>query len=297
LAQVAAQEFEDLRAQARADRERHRRWLQAERDRLEFIEGLTVGVLDRVGRLFGVAMIAAGYELHRRQWRKRRKSMLTKELDSPPFADIARRFREGNVPEDLVEIGRQIAADVGRHLDLSERAARGDQGAIVVIRGLFDRDEAGVLVQVYRGDLAHEAEEALITSMTDNPLWQEALRRQAARLRAQLAGDSSTVIERLLAESAALAWLEFYFASTFRYQFEARMTPQMRNSHQRRQDRAHRRLLQSLKALSTVRATALSVVQVRVDQNISVGAPPAPTDHLDGRGNLAGVLATRAGRN
>jgi hypothetical protein len=125
--------------------------------------------------------------------------------------DIAQRLSgaTSRKPDELVDIGRQIVALVQQNLELSERAARGDQAAILAIRGLFDRDEDGKLVTNYGGDLAHQAEEALVTSITDDAMRSEALRRQVARLRANLAGDSPTVIERWLAESAALAWLEF----------------------------------------------------------------------------------------
>jgi hypothetical protein len=74
------------------------------------------------------------------------------------------------------------------------------------------------------------------------------------------------------------------------------MTPQMRNSHQRRQDRAHRRLLQSLKALGMIRMKALAV-QVNVSQRVNIGNPPVPADNLGDHANLDGLIAARVGKN
>jgi hypothetical protein len=65
---------------------------------------------------------------------------------------------------------------------------------------------------------------------------------------------------------------------------------------ERRWDRAQRRRIAEAGALGLIRRVR-PAVQVHVEQNVNVEPPPAPTDQLDGRGNLAGVLAARAGRN
>ncbi len=118
------------------------------------------------------------------------------------------------------------------------------------------------------GDLAH----VTLTSFLDSVKWnslrgKQAIRNRVDELRHALAGPTPNAIEALLAERAALCWLDVYLcdyaaiasAPGFVHQpaFEAR---------DRRRSRADRRFLNALKTLAVVRRLKLpdllAVVQV-----------------------------------
>ena len=100
----------------------------------------------------------------------------------------------------------------------------------------------------------------------------EATRRELGRLRREVAGETPSPVERLLAERVALCWLHATHADT---QYAQRLADGMsfRESefHQRRCERANRQLLRSIQTLATVRRLLRPVVQVNVaEQQINV---------------------------
>ena len=127
-------------------------------------------------------------------------------------------------------------------------------------RRLFDEDKDGALVEKYGGDVAQTALETLIGSITSDPFRREALRRYAAKLRSDLAGDNPTVIERLLVRRIVLAWLDTHHADVVDYEGmnTGERSLAQGDYYDRRRDRAQRRLLQAVRALETVRRKALA---------------------------------------
>jgi hypothetical protein len=97
---------------------------------------------------------------------------------------------------------------------------------------------------------------------------------------AELAGPSPSPVERVLAETAATSWFAYrlheatYAGSVTS---EGGMSLAQSEHAQRRMDRAHRRLLSTLKTLAAVRRLALPALQINVARQqvnqLSTGGP------------------------
>jgi hypothetical protein len=95
----------------------------------------------------------------------------------------------------------------------------------------------------------------------------ESLREELRELADELAGPSPSPVERVLAETAATSWFayrmhEAQYAGTVAS--EAGMTLAQSEHAQHRMDRAHRRLMSTLKTLATVRRLALPALQINL---------------------------------
>ena len=95
----------------------------------------------------------------------------------------------------------------------------------------------------------------------------EVLRKELNEQIQEFAGPAPSPIERALAETATLSWFALrtyeatYVSSS---QSEDGLTIKQAEFHLRRIDRAHRRLLSSLKTLATIRRLALPALQINV---------------------------------
>ena len=94
---------------------------------------------------------------------------------------------------------------------------------------------------------------------------------------AELAGASPSPAERMLAEVAAVDW---FAHRTFESRYAGNLLPGRSLSlaqsehHQRRTDRAHRRLMLSLKMLATVRRLVTPAVQINLArQQVNFAGP------------------------
>jgi hypothetical protein len=91
--------------------------------------------------------------------------------------------------------------------------------------------------------------------------------RDVFDLSAEIAGPAPSPVERVLAKIAATSWFAFrmheaqYVSSVTS---EGGMTLSQSEHAQRRIDRAHRRLLSTLKTLATVRRLAVPALQINV---------------------------------
>jgi len=101
--------------------------------------------------------------------------------------------------------------------------------------------------------LAAQAERAWI-ELAAGPdlLAREALARQLAALKTELAGPAPTPLERLLVERIAATWLQVNYADAVAAQARDVSVKQAELAMER-QDRAHRRHLTAVAALATVR--------------------------------------------
>lgn len=133
---------------------------------------------------------------------------------------------------------------------LVARAEGGDQAVLPELRQLLDSNP-----EIWRryGDLAHLAEEALITlAAGPNLLLRESLTRKLAELKAELGLERADPLERLLIERAAACWLWLAYSDAAYSQVGGAPRPQADHAR-RRQDSAQRRYLEALKQLATVR--------------------------------------------
>jgi hypothetical protein len=95
----------------------------------------------------------------------------------------------------------------------------------------------------------------------------EALERDLDEKARELAGPSPSPIEQTMAETAALSWFalrHYQAAYVCSSQSDDGLTLKQADFHQRRIDRAHRRLLSTLKILAMVRRLALPPLQINV---------------------------------
>ena len=106
------------------------------------------------------------------------------------------------------------------------------------------------------------------------------LREELERFADDLAGPSPTPIERVLADTAAISWFvvrmdeaQYLSATTSK---QGMTIPQSEHS-QRRVERAHRRLLATIKTLATVRRLGVPAIQVNLArQQVNVVSPNGP---------------------
>ena len=95
----------------------------------------------------------------------------------------------------------------------------------------------------------------------------EMLQKEMEEQIQEYAGPAPSPIERTLAETATLSWFALrLFEATYvsSSQSEDGLTIKQAEFHLRRIDRAHRRLLSTLKTLATIRRLALPALQINV---------------------------------
>jgi hypothetical protein len=106
------------------------------------------------------------------------------------------------------------------------------------------------------------------------------LERQIDELADEFAGPNPSSVERVLAETAATCWFAFrmhegHYAGTV--SSDGGMSLAQSEHAQRRMDRAHRRFLNTVKTLATVRRLAVPVLQINVARQqvnqLSTGGP------------------------
>ena len=138
-------------------------------------------------------------------------------------------------------------ADLGR---LLEAARRGDAEVLPALRVALDENPE---LWRFTGDLAAHAERGWV-ELAAGPdlLAREALTRQLAALKTELAGPAPTPLERLLVERIAATWLQVNYADAIAAQARDVSVKQAGLALER-QDRAHRRHLAAVAALATVR--------------------------------------------
>ena len=161
------------------------------------------------------------------------------------------------------------AIDFPKLRDFVNRAHQGDSEALVKLREVFKSNPDG-LIAIAGGDISqHARDEILEGHSSSSKLMQEAVSLKVDRIRDDLAGPSPTPIERILAERAALCWLDAYRADFVVAKIMNKKDGYQQKSvefHEARRDRAHRRFLSAIKTLATVRKLAVPVIQLNVAQ-------------------------------
>jgi hypothetical protein len=133
---------------------------------------------------------------------------------------------------------------------LLERATKGDASVLSKLRRLLD--ESPELWRGY-GDLALQARASWIQlAAGPNLLLDECLTRKAVELRKEVAGDSPSPLEQLLADRVVICWLQVSFYDSLIAQTRE-YTPAKARMLQGQHDGAHRRYLTAIKTLATVR--------------------------------------------
>jgi hypothetical protein len=142
--------------------------------------------------------------------------------------------------------------ELGELRALLKRASQGDNSVQQQLRETLDSHPE---VWAWYGDLARYAEESYIDLVCgiDQGVG-EALRRKLADLKAELAGPSPTVMERLLAARVTATWRELNWADLVVVRSTAADSATMRQLKflQERRDHAERRHLRATGALTTL---------------------------------------------
>jgi hypothetical protein len=245
-------------AEAREERAAEAAAWRHERSRMESADKILADLCRGIGMIAQIALEARGFHQHKRQWRRKRR--MSKKTETTPMPS----------PGPMTLAGRDEASHVLR------RALDGDREVLPRLRELLDTYPN--LLDGYFAeyqDIATAAEVALIEwSNGTNLLRRELLVRDLNRTAETLTGTDATPTERLLARRAALCW---HAVNSFELQFAKRpsITVALSDHWQKQIDRAHRRLLQTLRALELVRRLARPDpgVRVSVSQHVSVEAP------------------------
>lgn len=160
---------------------------------------------------------------------------------SPRKADSATKNNE--TTSELIEDKKKLIA-------LINRAQDGDEEALPALRRVLD--EAPKIARFV--DLARDVERSIVKMITgDDVFSQEAIPRNLKVMRQEIAGESPSTLERLLAERIALCWLELQYFEAIYAQNIGNLSINQSDYHQRRIDKAHRRYLSSIKALAQIR--------------------------------------------
>jgi hypothetical protein len=158
--------------------------------------------------------------------------------------------RKANSTTEHNESTSELIEDKGKLMALIDRAQDGEEEALPILRRVLD--EAPRVARII--DLARNVERSIIEKMSGNDVFtQEAIPRNLKAMRKEIAGDSPSPLERLLAERITVCWLELQYFEAIYAQNLGELTITQSDYHQRRLDKAHRRYLSSIKALAQIR--------------------------------------------
>ena len=133
---------------------------------------------------------------------------------------------------------------------LTDRTKAGEPGSDLELKAWLGRHPE---VWHHLGDLAKHAEHAWLELIGGpDPALKGSVALKAAELRAELCGASASPMERLLADRVVACWLQVHHADAVAAQARDQSLKQA-DFASKRQDRAHRRYLSAIGALTAVR--------------------------------------------
>jgi hypothetical protein len=228
--------------------------------------GATVAALDAYcvasGALVSEAMTAAGYHRYKRgAWRKRRQSAPKQQTimsDKTTLAKSATAKPSPKLPEGSHELlGLAYAGDVGAAAQLwKELEGTPEYEIMLECAAPVGGVASGSLIQALAGD---------------NALFKSGYEKQLEKMRDEFAGASPTALELHLAERVALCVLS---VARLESVFAQNMTGNVKawEAIGRQLDRAHRRHLESVKALASIRKAQLPDVQINIgEKQVNIG--------------------------
>ena len=155
---------------------------------------------------------------------------------------------------------------------LATAASKGDRSVLELLKKAVCDTDHSLWTEI--GNLTLWVQSELLDMMfaADELVAREAVKDKLTELATELSGPSPSPLERLLISRSVTCWLDVQEADR-RYLNAARGGCSLAQGdyYQRRQDRAHRRLLTAIKTLAQVRKLGGAVVQVNVaEQQINV---------------------------
>jgi hypothetical protein len=183
-----------------------------------------------------VALRAAGYHQHKRQWRRRRVStaVATKD-DAVRMVDIAKRLDDG----------------------------KAKPGELTTFRADLER-----IPDAWRvfGDLSSNAERSLMKSAGLSVATSEALTAGMRQVRRNLGYEEAPALERMCIESISLSWLRLSIAECQAAQALGGNSIGAREHWDKMLSSAQRRHLRAVETLARVRRLLRPVLQLNVGQ-------------------------------
>jgi hypothetical protein len=152
------------------------------------------------------------------------------------------------------------AFDMTRAMAVMERARQGDWACIQDVWALLEADPPAA-TWLFGGDVAWNLKFTMVQRVAGKNLGaQEALLRRVDSVEEELAGPNPTAIERLLAERAAICWLDAHMTDLMLCQGED-LTIAHADYLGRRQERATKRFVAILRTLAIVKKLAVPVLR------------------------------------
>jgi hypothetical protein len=179
----------------------------------------------------------------------------------------------------LVKDGKAASKHVERLEELDTQLGPSQEGDAQALSRLMEiLDELPELAKKVV-DPAEQAELSMISNYAgDDPLLQEVLPRTLDSMKAELAGENPSPLERLLVERVAATWFLLLYLETLYAQHRGELTMAQDDYHQRCLDRAHRRHLSAIRTLAQVRKLLKpTVAQVNIAEkqiNLAGGELP-----------------------
>lgn len=144
------------------------------------------------------------------------------------------------------------------------------------------------LARIAMGDASLLVRDKVIKSISASEVMRVGLHAKYRLLVAELAGENPSAIEAMLADAAAMSWLDFMRCQ---WDVETLGEVSLRKAtyYEQRADRAHKRLMRSLRSLAAVRRVNLQSITVNVQKLITSKLGPL-MDAIDagetGRGQI-----------
>ena len=246
----------------RRRRELQREWWRVEDERQRPV----IEWSRRVDEAVRTALEGAGYRRHKRgEWR-RRKAMTTTTTNPIQPAPAATTAPAKATPAPLTP---ELRAVERRWLDGAGDITRAEAGALL--------DARPEMVEASAASPSGQLLVALLKPLDGDKVRHELTRRKFFRVRRDLAGPDPTPAESLLAERAAVCWLDLQITDLGRIRLEDKATPSQVIQLMKRVDAAHRRFLSSVKALAVVRKLAVPDLKVNFDgRSVHFNSPAQP---------------------
>ena len=146
---------------------------------------------------------------------------------------------------------------MSKGFDSLEAATEADRFAWWLEQGDLD-----AMMQAYGADIAKKVTDSIISNISHDCYRTECLSLKVGRLQSELAGEAPSPIEKLLAERVAVCYLDSYYSDLLA---QSNCNMIAGDFCQRRQDRAHRRYLQAVKALAECRKLEASTIRQTVE--------------------------------
>jgi hypothetical protein len=161
--------------------------------------------------------------------------------------------------------GHKLPQTCDEMLQLLERAKAGDESVTEQVRELMMI--CPEFAESLGGDLEQITERLLSTAVAGEDIpFREAIKHKMKVLRRDLAGPTTTPIEKLLIDRIVICWLQVQMADIAQAKVEAQ-TMALERFQLRRQDSANRRYLAAIRSLATIRKMALPALQINLGQN------------------------------